>query len=117
VRTRGGNWRSRNPALANALAAAIAVLLVGVWVPGMLRDDLVVPTWAGTRHPYHFHGSAAWLLFAGFVCLAASVVVVIWRRLNAKPGGKTDQRVAQIMAMAGAFVILAMMVLKSMGLV
>jgi hypothetical protein len=65
MKTRGG-WRSRNPTLANALAAAIAVLLVGVWVPGVLRDDVVVPVRYGSGHHYHFHGTAAWLLFAGF---------------------------------------------------
>jgi hypothetical protein len=74
----------------------------------MLRDDLVVPTWVGTKHPYHFHSAAAWLMFAGFVCSGASVVVVISRRLKAEPGEKTDQRLAQSMAIAGAFIILAM---------
>jgi hypothetical protein len=116
MRTRN-NWRSRNPTLSNVLGAAIAVLLVGVWVPGMLRDDMVVPTWAGTKHPYHFHGATAWLMFAGFVCLGASVVVVISRRLKAEPDEKTDRRLAQSMAIAGAFIILAMILLKSMGLV
>ena len=118
MKTRGG-WLSRNPTLAKALAAATALLLVGVWVPGLLRDDLIVPArYSGGRY-YHFHGVAAWLLFAGFVCVGASVLLAIARRRRTGPGGKTDQRVAVVMglSLAGAFIILAMMVLKFMGVV
>jgi hypothetical protein len=116
MKTRGG-WRSRNPTLANVLAAAVAVMLVGIWVPGVLRDDVAVPVRHGGGRQYHFHGVAAWLLFAGFVCLGASVLLAISRRRKAQPGEKTDQRVAGIIGIAGAFIILAMMVLKWMGLV
>jgi hypothetical protein len=97
------------------LAAAIAAFLIGFGAYGVLSDDFEVPAWGGhgppvgIRHYYHFHGAAAWLMSAGFVCLGASVVVVISRRLKAKPGEKTDQRVAKIMARAGGFIILAMM--------
>jgi hypothetical protein len=116
MRTRG-NWRSRNPTLANVLAAAIAACPVGFGAYGVLRDDLVVPPSryghsAATGHYYHFHGAAAWLVFAGLVCLGSSIVLAISRRPKAKPSGKTDQRVALIMSMAGISIILTMMILK-----
>ena len=77
--------------------------LVGFGAYGVLRDDLVVPAstrsgqFIGPRHYYHFHGAAAWLMFAGFACLAASIVVVIARRLKAELGRKPDRRVALIL--------------------
>lgn len=119
MKARGGIWRGRHPMVANILAAAIAVLLVGIWVPGMLRDDLPVPIAVryGNGRLYHFHGTAAWLLFAGFFLLAASIMIAIVRRLKAKPGGKTDQRLAIIIGLAGAFTISTMTILKLLGLV
>ena len=116
MKTRGG-WRSRNPTLANVLAAATGILLVGIWVPGVLRDDLAVPVRYGHGRYYHFHGAAAWLLFAGFVCLGANILLAISRRRKNRPGEKTDQRVAGALAAIGAFTILAMMILKWVGVV
>jgi hypothetical protein len=116
MRTRG-SWRSRNPRLANVLAVAIAVVLVGWPAYGVLRDDFAVPVGHGNGPYYHFHGAAAWLMFAGFACLGASILVGVSLRLKANPDGKTGRHVAEIMGIVGAFVTLAMMVLKSMGLV
>jgi hypothetical protein len=113
MKTRG-SWRSRNPTLAIVLAAAIAAFLVGFGAYGVLRDDLAVPAstrYGLTRHDYHFHGETAWLMFAGFACLGASIVLVIARR------GRTDRRVPLIIGIAGAAIILTMMILKWVDLV
>ena len=114
MKARGGIWRSRHPALANIAAAFIAVLMVGIWVPGLLHDDLAVPIavrFANGRY-YHFHGAAAWLLFAGFVLVAASIALAVVRRVKTEPGRKTDQRVAIVIALAGAFAITTVTLLK-----
>ena len=92
MKTRGG-WLRRNPTMAKALALAIVMWLVGIGVYGVLRDDVSVPV-SLSRHGvgryYHFHGAAAWLIAAGFLCLGASAMVTILRPLT----GKTDQRPA-----------------------
>jgi hypothetical protein len=44
-------------------------------------------------------------------------LVVVALRPKAKPVGKTGLGVAEIIGMAGAFIILGMMVLKTVGLV
>jgi hypothetical protein len=88
MKTRGG-WRSRNP-MANALAAAIAVLLVAVWVP---RGGATT-WWSPSR--LRLLGIIiifmAWRrgCFSRFVCLGARVVIAIARRLKAESGEKTD---------------------------
>jgi hypothetical protein len=114
-----GNWRSRHPMCANALAVGIAAWLIGFGAYGVLRDDLAVSVSAryGDSDYYHFHGAAAWLMAGGFVCLGVGVVVVIARRLRSEPGGKTYRGVPVVMGIAGAFIIMTMMLLKSMGLV
>jgi uncharacterized membrane protein len=99
------------------LAVAIAALLVGWPAYGALHDDFAVPVGYLDGRDFHFHGAAAWLMFAGFACQAASILVVVWLRLKANPGGKTGQNVAVILASVGAFIILAMLFLKMMGLV
>ena len=110
MKTRGG-WLSRNPTLAKALAAATALLLVGIWVPGLLSDDLTVPYRYGRGRYFHFHGLAAWLLFAGFVCVGVSVLLAIsWRR-------RTGRRLAVVTSLAAALMIVTMMVLKMTGLI
>jgi hypothetical protein len=116
MKTRGA-WRSRNPRLANVLGVAIAALLVGFPAYGVLRDDFAVPVGYGNGGYYHFHGVAAWLMFAGFACLGASILVVFARRLKGEPDGKIGLGVAEILGIAGAFIILGMMVLKTVGLV
>ncbi|GEP61816.1 hypothetical protein RSO01_89820 [Reyranella soli] len=110
-----GNWRSRNPMLANALATVIAAWLVGFGAYGVLRDDLAVPAsrrYGGAKHYYHFHGVAAWLIFAGFACLGASIILVVYRRLKATPSGMADPRVALVVGTAGALIILTMLITK-----
>src|SRR5262249_24362139 len=111
-----GGWLSRNPTLAKALAVTTAVVLVGVWVPGLLRDDLAVPLWRSGGRYYHFHGVAAWLLFVGFVCVGASVLFAIARRRRTGPGNKTEL-LAVVTSLTGALMIVTMMVLKMTGLV
>ena len=115
MKTRGG-WLSRNPTLAKALAVTTAVVLVGVWVPGLLRDDLTVPFRHSGGRYYHFHGIAAWLLFAGFVCVGASVLLAIARRRRTGLGNKTKCP-AVVTSLTGAFMIVTMMVLKMTGFV
>lgn len=79
------------------LAVAIAALLVGWPAYGVLHDDFAVPVGRLDGRDFHFHGAALWLMFAGFACQAASIPVTV--------------------AMVGAFIIMAMVVLKMMSLV
>jgi hypothetical protein len=116
MKTRGA-WRSRHPALANVVAVAIAALLVGFPAYGVWRDDFAVPVGQGDGRYYHFHGAEAWLMFAGFACVGASILIVVARRLNGEPDGKTGIGVAEILALAGVFVILGMMMMKTIGIV
>jgi len=112
-----GSWRSRHPALANVLAVAIAAALVGWPAYGVLHDDFSIP--AGHLHGryYHFHGAEAWLMFVGFACQAAAILIVVSLRLvAANPGGKAGQNVAMILASIGVFIILAMLFLKMISL-
>ncbi|MFD2055841.1 hypothetical protein ACFSQT_23085 [Mesorhizobium calcicola] len=92
----------------------IAGGLASVWCAAR---RLAVPVGYLDGRDFHFHGAAAWLMVAGFACQAASILVVVSLRLKANPGGKTGQNVAVIVAMVGAFIILAMLFLKMMGLV
>ena len=113
MKTRG-SWRSRHPMLANVLALAVAAWMVGFSAYGVLRDDLSIPIRYGDGRDYHFHGAAAWLLFAGFVCVGASILVAVLLRRKAATAGQSD-RAALILALADAFIILAMMFLKLFG--
>lgn len=56
-------------------------------------------------------------MFTGFACQAASILIVVSLRLKANPSGKAGENVAVTVAMVGAFIIMAMMVLKMMSLV
>jgi len=108
-----GSWRSRNPMLANILATVIAAGLIGFGAYGVVRDDLPVSIrFGGAKHHYHYHGAAAWLMFAGFACLGASIILVVYRRLKAKPSGMADPRVALVVGTAGALIILTMLITK-----
>jgi hypothetical protein len=111
------SWRSRNPVLANVLAVAIAAILVGWPAYGVLRDDFVIPVSRHGNGSYqHFHGSATWLMLAGFACVSASILIEVLLRLKAKTNSDTLQKVTPILAMLGTFVILAMLLLKTFGL-
>jgi hypothetical protein len=112
-----GSWRSRNPTLANVLAVAIAAALVAWPAYGVLYDDFSIPAGHLDGRDYHFHGAAAWLMFVGFACQAAAILIVVSLRLvAANPGGKAGQNVAVILASIGAFIILAMLFLKMTSL-
>ena len=110
-------WRSRHPALANLAAVAIAALLVGFPAYGVWRDDFAIPVGQGDGRYYHFHGTSAWVILAGFACVAASILIVVARRLNGQPDGKTGFGVAEILALAGVFVTLGMLLMKTIGIV
>jgi uncharacterized membrane protein len=116
MKTRG-SWRSRNPRLADALAVAIAALLVGIPAYGVLRGDLAIPFQLSLGRPryYHFRGAELWLIFAAFVCVGACALLEVWARRQTKPDGESARRVAAILGTAGVFVILAMMVWASYG--
>jgi len=116
MKTRGA-WRSRHPALANLAAVAIAALFVGFPAYGVWRDDFAVPVGQGDGGYYHFHGASAWLMFVGFACVAASILIVVARRLTGGPDGKTGFGVLEILALAGVFITLAMLMMKTMGIV
>jgi hypothetical protein len=115
MKTRG-TWRSRHPALANVVALAIAALLVGFPAYGVWRDDFAVPVRYGPGYD-HFHGTSAWVMLTGFACVAASILIVVARRLTGEPDGTTGIGVAEILALAGVFVILGMLMMKTIGIV
>ena len=108
-----GSWRSRHPTLANLLAVAIAAALVGWPAYGVLHDDFSVPSGGHDGRYYHFHGAGAWLMFVGFACEAAAILIVVSLRLTASnPGAKAGQNVAMILAAIGLLIILTMLLLE-----
>jgi hypothetical protein len=98
-------------------AVAIAAVLLGWPAYGVLHDDFTVPVGYLDGRDFHFHGGAAWLMFAGFACQAASILIVVSLRLKGGPGEKSGENVTVIVATVGAFIILGMPFLKMMGLV
>ena len=107
------SWRSRNLLLANILATVIAAVLIGFGAYGIVRDDLPVSIrFGGAKHHYHYQGVAAWLMFAGFACLGASILLEVYRSSKAKPSGMADPRVALVVGTTGSLIILTMLITK-----
>ncbi len=112
-------WARRNPAVSDALLAALAMVIVGYGFYGVSRDDLDIPTLPGrhhhaTRH-HHFHGVSAWLAFAGLLCIGASFAILLYRRREANPGGKADQRLPVGLALTGFAIIVVMQIADWLG--
>lgn len=75
-------------------AAAIAYGSYGIW-----WDDIFIP---GKRSSgIHFHGLAAWLVFAGILCLAANFLSVIIDHFDTRNNETNYRLFARVTAWAG----------------
>lgn len=89
-------------------AVAIAYGSYGIWV-----DDIYIP---GKRSSgIHFHGLAAWLVYAGMLCLSANFLSVIVDHFDRRNNERNYRLFARVTSWAGWISYLSALLLFLLG--